>query len=135
MNTMNRRLAVAGALLAAPALIMLGTAAANAGTDLHSLVPTPANTQRIDGPHSIPEGGIKEHFFVNGGPGDVMTSYKSALEGQGWNLTVANSRQGGATFTGTNGSVYGVFSGGGYGTATDIHACAWSSQPTNTHCG
>ena len=135
MTTMNRRLGALTAMLAAPALIMLGTATAYAGTDLQSLVPTPSNTQRTDGPNSIRENGINEHFLVNGAPGDVMNSYKSALEGQGWNVTVANSGRGGATFTGTNGSAYGVFTGGGWGTTTDIQACAWPTKPSNTHCG
>jgi hypothetical protein len=135
MNTPHRRLAAATALLAAPILIMLGTATANASTDLQSLVPTPANTQRTDGPRSVRESGINEHFLVNGTPGDVMNSYKAALQGQGWNLTVANSGRGGATFTGTNGDAYGVFTGGGYGTTTDIQACAWPAKPSNTHCG
>jgi hypothetical protein len=139
MYIINRRLAAATTLLAAPALIMLGTGIANASTDLQSLVPTPANTQRTDGPTSIRESGINEHFLVNGAPGDVMDSYKSALQGLGWNLTVANSSGGhgggGATFTGTNGSAYGVFTGGGYGTTTDIQACAWPTKPSNTHCG
>jgi hypothetical protein len=136
MNTINRRLAAATALLAAPTLIMLGTATANASTDLQSLVPTPANTQRIDGPRSVRESGINEHFLVNGAPGDVMNSYKAALQGQGWNLTDANSGgRYGATFTGTNGDAYGVFTGGGYGSTTDIQACAWPTQPANTHCG
>jgi hypothetical protein len=135
MTIFNRRLAAVTALLAAPILIMLGTATANASTDLQSLVPTPANTQRTDGPGSIREGGISEHFLVNGAPADVMNSYKAALQGQGWNLTVANSRGSGATFTGTNGAAYGVFTGGGHGTTTDIQACAWPAMPSNTHCG
>jgi hypothetical protein len=131
----NRRIAVLTAMLAAPALIALGTATANASSDMQSLVPTPANTQRTDGPNAMRESGMNEHFLVNGAPSDVMSAYKSALEGQGWNLTVANSGRGGATFTGTNGSAYGVFTGGGYGTTTDIQACAWPAKPSNTHCG
>jgi hypothetical protein len=139
MNTINRRFAASTALLAAPALIMLGIGTANASTDLQSLVPTPANTQRTDGPSSIQESGINAHFLVNGAPGDVMSSYKSALQGQGWNLTTTNSGGGygggGATFTGTNGSAYGVFTGGGYGSTTDVQACAWPTKPSNTNCG
>lgn len=135
MNITNRRLAGLTVLLAAPALIMLGTATANASTDLQSLIPTPANTQHTDGPNSIRESGINEHFLVNGAPGDVMNSYKSALEGQGWNVTVANTGRGGATFTATNGDAYGVFTGGGHGATTDIQACTWPTKPSNTHCG
>jgi hypothetical protein len=64
-----------------------------------------------------------------------MDSYKTALEGRGWSLTVNDSGGYGATDAGTNGSVYGVFTGGGYGATTDIDACAWPSKPSNTHCG
>jgi hypothetical protein len=144
MNAITHRLAAATALLAAPALIMAGIGTANASTDLQSLVPTPANTQRTDGPSSIQESGINEHFLVNGAPRDVMNSYKTALQGRGWNVTPTSSwgaegdggaSSGGATLTGTNGSAYGVFTGGGYGTTTDIQACAWPTKPSNTNCG
>jgi hypothetical protein len=64
-----------------------------------------------------------------------MDSYKTALGGKGWSLTVENSGGGGATYTGTNGAAYGVFSGGGYGSTTDINACAWPSKPSDTNCG
>ena len=138
MTNINRRLVAATTLLAAPALILLGTATANASTDLQSLIPTPANAQRTDGPSSIRESGINEHFLVNGAPGDVMNSYRTALQSQGWNLSGGGSGGGyggGATFTGTNGSAYGVFTGGGYGSTTDIQACAWPTKPSNTDCG
>ncbi len=35
-------------------------------TQLQSLIPTLANTQRTDGPTSIPNNGIHLHFLVNG---------------------------------------------------------------------
>ncbi len=108
------------------------------GTDLQSLIPTPANTRQTDGPDSIAENGIHEHFEVNGSPQGVMDSYKAALEGKGWSLTVENSGGGGggggATYTGSNGDAYGVFTGGGYGDTTDIEACVWPSKPSNTDC-
>jgi hypothetical protein len=140
MNTISRQLAAAAALLAVPALIIAGTATAGASTDLQSLIPTPANTQRTDGPGQVQENGINEHFLVNGAPGDVMNSFKTALQGQGWSLTVANTGGGGgggggATYTGTNGTAYGVFTGGGYGNTTDVQACAWPTKPSNTDCG
>jgi hypothetical protein len=139
MNSINRSLVAMAALLAAPALIVAGTATAHASTDLQSLIPTPAGTQRTDGPNSIQESGIDEHFLVNGAPGEVMGSYKSALQGQGWTLSVSNSGGGygggGATLTGTNGGAYGVFTGGGYGSTTDIQACTWPTKPSNTNCG
>ncbi|MET0703936.1 MAG: hypothetical protein ABWY93_30185, partial [Mycobacterium sp.] len=57
----------------------------------------------------------------------------------GWTLTVMNSGGGGggggATYTGTNGTAYGVFTGGGYGSISDVEACAWSARPANTDCG
>jgi hypothetical protein len=113
--------------------------AAGATTDLPSLIPTPANNQRTDGPDAIAENGIHQHFVVNGSPADVMNAYKTALEGNGWTVTVTNSGGGGggggATYTGTNGDAYGVFTGGGYGSISDVEACAWPSKPTSTDCG
>ncbi len=121
------------ATTAAPATTTGGTA------DLQSLIVAPANTQRTDGPDPVQENGIHEHFLVNGSPVQVMDSYKTGLEGKGWSLTVQNSGGGGggggATYTGTNGSAYGVFTGGGYGDTTDVNACAWPSKPSNTDCG
>jgi hypothetical protein len=28
-----------------------------------------------------------------------------------------------------------VFTGGGYGSTTDIQACTWPTKPSNTNCG
>jgi hypothetical protein len=115
------------------------TTTSNAPTDLRSLIPTPPNTQRTDGPDPIADNGIHLHFLVNGSPNDVMAGYKSALEGASWAVTVESSGGsgggGGATYTGTNGNAYGVFSGGGYGANTDIDACAWPAKPANPNCG
>ena len=110
------------------------------GAQLQSLVPTPANTQRTDGPDSIPDSGIHLHFVVNGAATAVMDAYKTALEGKGWAVTVVASGgwgpAGGATYTGTQGDTYGVFSGGGgSNNTTDISACAWPSKPLNPNCG
>lgn len=115
------------------------TTTTNAPTDLRSLIPTPAATQRTDGPHNIADNGIHLHFLVNGAPNDVMAGYQSALEGASWVVTVESSGGhgggGGATYTGTNGNSYGVFSGGGYGATTDIDACAWPAKPAHPECG
>ncbi|GLE52568.1 hypothetical protein ATCCBAA256_21310 [Mycobacterium montefiorense] len=115
------------------------TTTSAAPTDLRSLIPTPANTQRTDGPDSIADNGIHLHFLVNGSPSDAMGGYKAALEGASWAVTVVSSggggEGGGATYTGTNGNSYGVFSGGGYGSTTDIDACAWPAKPANPDCG
>jgi hypothetical protein len=106
---------------------------------LQSLIPTPANTQRTDGPTSIPDNGIHMHFLVNGSGTDVLDAYKTALEGKGWAVTVVSSGgwggSGGATYTGTQGDTYGVFGGGGSGSTTDIGACAWPAKPANPNCG
>jgi hypothetical protein len=114
------------------------TTTTSGGPQLQSLIPTPANTQRTDGPDAIPGNGIHEHFFVNGAPTDVMNAYKSALEAAGWAVTVVNSGSGGegsgATYTANHGDTYGVFNGGG-SFATDIDACAWPSKPANPNCG
>jgi hypothetical protein len=103
------------------------------------LIPTPANNQRTDGPDPVQDNGIHTHFLVNGSPKPVMDAYKTALEGKGWSLTVENSGAGpaggGATYTGTNGNAYGVFTGGGFGSTTDVDTCAWPSKPSNTNCG
>lgn len=105
-------------------------------TDLRSLIPTPANTSRTDGPDSIHDGGIRLHFRVNGAPTDVMNAYQSALEGASWIVTVQSSGGGGGpTYTATNADNYGVFSGGGYGGTTDVDACAWPAKPANPDCG
>ncbi|MDT5345592.1 MAG: hypothetical protein QOE52_4776 [Mycobacterium sp.] len=108
-------------------------------TQLQSLIPTPANTQRTDGPDSIPDNGIHLHFLVNGSSTDVLDAYKTALEGKGWVVTVVSSGRwagaGGATYSGTQGDTYGVFSGGGSASAADVSACAWPSKPSNPNCG
>lgn len=110
-----------------------------APAQLKSLIPTPANTQRTDGPDSIPDNGIHMHFLVNGGGSDVLGAYKTALEAKGWAVTVVSSGgwgpSGGATYTGTQGNTYGVFGGGGNGGTTDVSACAWPSKPANPNCG
>ncbi len=79
------------------------------------------------------------HFLVNGSSTDVMDAYKAALEGRGWAVTVVSSGgwqgAGGATYTGTQGNTYAVFSGGGSDGATDVSARAWPSKPSNPNCG
>ena len=141
-----QRRSMAAVLLAtaitASAVGLAATGYADTGqtpAQLQSLIPTPANTQRTDGPASIQSDGIRMHFLVNGSPTAVLDAYKNALEGAGWTVTVANSGgwggAGGATYTGTRGASYGVFTGGGSGGATDINACAWPSKPANTNCG
>lgn len=106
---------------------------------LQSLIPTPADTQRTDGPDSIPNSGIHLHFLVNGASADVMNAYKTTLEGKGWAVTVVSSGgwqgTGGATYTATQGDTYGVFSGGGNASTADVSACAWPSKPANPNCG
>lgn len=117
----------------------LAPATPPSGSDLQALIGTPQNSQRTDGPDSIHDSGIHMHFLVNGAPVEVMDAYKAALESKGWTLTVENSGGhgggGGATYTGTNGTSYGVFTGGGYGNTTDVNSCAWPSKPANTNCG
>lgn len=113
--------------------------AAPVGADkLPSLVPTPANSQKTKGPDTIADGGIHLYFQVNGSPTDVMNAYKAALEDKGWEVTtmVTSGGQGGggATYTGTNGSAYGVFDGGGYNATTYLDVCAWPAKPANPNC-
>lgn len=55
-----------------------------AGTDLRSLIPTPSNTNRTDGPDPVHDNGIHLHFLVAGSPTDVMSAYKTALLGMEW---------------------------------------------------
>ena len=79
------------------------------------------------------------HFLVHGGGTDVLNTYKTALEGKGWAVTVVSSGgwgpSGGATYTGTHGDAFGVFDGGGFNTTTYIDVCAWPSKPANPNCG
>jgi hypothetical protein len=115
------------------------TTTTGANSKLQALIPTPANTQRTDGPDPLQDDGIHTHFLVNGSPNDAMGAYKTTLEGQGWALTVESSGGsgggGGATYTGTNGNAFGVFTGGGYGSTTDIDACAWPAKHSSDKCG
>ncbi|KAA0108865.1 hypothetical protein [Mycolicibacterium sp. P1-5] len=105
---------------------------------LPSLVPTPAGNQTTKGPDSIPDNGIHLHYQVNGAPQDVLSAYKSALESKGWAVTTivtsGGAGGGGATYTGTNGSAYGVFDGGGYNTTTYLDVCTWPAKPANPNC-
>lgn len=144
--TTFRRVAASAPLLAAPLLIALGVTLtptgatiAVASTDLQSLIPTPAGSQHVDGPDVVHDSGIHMHFLVGGSPMDAMNAYESQLERTGWSLTVQNAGGGhgggGATVTGTNGAAYGVFTGGGYASTTDVDACVWASKPVTTSCG
>ena len=105
---------------------------------LPSLVPTPANSQTTKGPDSIPDNGIHLHYQVNGAPNDVLSAYKAALESKGWAVTTivtsGGAGGGGATYTGTNGSAYGVFDGGGFNTTTFLDVCTWPAKPANPNC-
>ncbi|MCX2932400.1 hypothetical protein ORI20_19180 [Mycobacterium sp. CVI_P3] len=105
---------------------------------LPSLVPTPANSQGTQGPDGIADNGIHLHFVVNGSPGDVMASYRAALQDKGWEVTTivtsGGEGGGGATYTGTNGAAYGVFDGGGFNTTTYIDVCAWPTKPAEPNC-
>lgn len=68
-----------------------------------------------------------------------MAAYQTALQGMKWSVAVESSGGGGggggATYTGTNGSNYGVFAGGGFGGSTDLDACVWPAKPSSTNCG
>ncbi|WP_165827829.1 hypothetical protein [Mycobacterium colombiense] len=101
---------------------------------LRGLVPTPATTNRIDGPDPIHDGGIRLHFWVNGSPTDVLSSYKTALLDGHWTLIVDSSSGGRTTYTARNGNTFGVFTAGGFGGTTDIDACAWPSAPAEQDC-
>ncbi|MCV6962357.1 hypothetical protein BST27_13625 [Mycobacterium intermedium] len=111
----------------------------SSAADLRKLIPTPLGTQRTDGPDDIQDNGIHLHFLVNGSPTDVMGAYQTALQGMNWAVSVESSGGGGggggATYSGTNGSNYGLFDGGGYRGTTDLDVCVWPSKPSNTHCG
>ncbi len=119
-----------------------GTTTSGAPVDsaqLPSLVPTPANSQVTKGPDSIADNGIHLHFQVDGAPSDVLSAYKTALESKGWAVTTivtsgGGGGGGGGTYTGTNGSAYGVFDGGGYNTTTYLDVCTWPAKPANPNC-
>ena len=130
---------IASACSSSPPNSTSKTTSPASATQLQSLIPTPANTQRTDGPDSIPDNGIHLHFLVNGSSTNVLDAYKTALEGKGWVVTVVSSGRwagaGGATYIGTQGDTYGVFSGGGSARTADVSACAWPSKPANPNCG
>jgi len=121
---------------------------APAAVDLQSMVPTPAGTTVSKGPDSIGDNGIHLHYEVTGAPGEVMASYKKALEGKGWEVTTVEASDNGgggsgsgsaisgsgATYTGTNGAAYGVFDGGGPSAMTYIDVCTWAAKPANPNC-
>lgn len=115
-------------------------AAAASPAQLQALVPTPAGTAQTYGPDTIAENGIHLNFKVTGSPTDVVTAYKTALEGKGWTVTTIVSSDGGpgggggATYTGTHGDSYGVFDGGGFGTETYLNVCAWPAKPAQPNC-
>lgn len=108
--------------------------------ELSALVPTPANTALTKGPDPIADNGVHRYFEVNGAPNEVMSAFKAALQGKGWELTPVSSRGGderdggGATFIGTLGEAYGVFEGGGYQSTTYIDVCTWPQKPANPDC-
>ncbi|MUL77965.1 hypothetical protein [Mycolicibacterium sp. CBMA 226] len=116
------------------------SAAAAGPTELQALVPTPAGTAQTYGPDRIGDNGIHLSFKVTGSPTDVVTAYKTALEGKGWAVTTIVSSDGGpgggggATYTGTHGDTYGVFDGGGFGTETYFNVCAWPAKPAQPNC-
>ncbi len=99
------------------ALTAFGGGIANAEPALPSLIPVPAGTERTDGPDTISDNGIHLHYVVNGAPADVVSAYKGALQGQGWNVTTI------------------VTSGGGFGATTYVNVCVWPSQPVEPNCG
>jgi hypothetical protein len=113
--------------------------ASASASQLQSLIPTPANTQRTDGPDAMPDNGIALHFLVNGSSTGVMDTYKTALQGKRWTVTVVASGgwqgSGGATYTASQGGTYGVFTGGENEATADVHACVWPSKPANPNCG
>jgi hypothetical protein len=119
-----------------PALTTTGAPVDTA--QLPSLVPTPADNQSTKGPDSIADNGIHLHYQVNGVPQDVLSAYKTALESKGWAVTTivtsGGAGGGGATYTGTNGSAYGVFDGGGFNTTTYLDVCTWPAKPANPNC-
>ena len=41
-------------------------------------------------PYTICDNGIHMHFFVNRAPTDVLIDCESALEAEGWSVTVLN---------------------------------------------
>lgn len=90
------------------------------------------------GPDPLADSGVHQKFKVNGVPTEVMGTYKTALEGKGWQVSTVTSSSdgdgGGATLTGTRGDVYGVFDGGGYQSTTYIEVCLWPTKPTNPNC-
>lgn len=109
-----------------------------AAKDLALLLPTPANAGSTKGPDSLADNGIHMYYQVNGVPGDVMSAYRSALEGKGWKVTTIASSGGegggGATYAAAHGDAFAVVDGGGYQKSTYIDVCAWAAKPEEPNC-
>lgn len=137
-KTTTTAAASSSAAAASPAPSSAASASPADSATLPTLVPTPAATQTTKGPDSIGDNGIHLYFKVNGSPTDVMSAYKAALEAKGWAVTTVvtsgGEGGGGTTYTGTNGSAYGVFDGGGYQDNTYLDVCAWPEKPANPEC-
>jgi len=142
-----RRRRMAGALLAtsitatasvSPRRTTPTTARQRCRHNFKSLIPTPANTQRTDSPASVGNTSIHLHFLVNGRQATfwARTRPRSRVRAGWWPSRVqVAGRTGGATYTATRGNTYGVFSGGGSDSTTDVNARTWPSKPSNRNCG
>jgi ABC-type glycerol-3-phosphate transport system substrate-binding protein len=114
---------------------------AKSATDLPELIPEPGGASESKGPNDIPDDGVHMFFRVDGEPGAVMDAYQSALEAEGWEITVVstsggdNARGGGgAILTGAHGDAYSVVDGGGWEGKTFVDVCAWPTKPDKPVC-
>ena len=126
---------------AAPETTTAQAAVALTTDELSSLIPAPAEAKQTRGPDRIADDGVHVHFLVDGAPDQVMDGYQSALEGQGWQITVISTSSadnerggGGAIFTGAQSGAYSVIDGGGWAGQTFIDVCAWPTKPAKPVC-
>ena len=87
---------------------------------------------------SIQEGGLHGYYTSNSAPGEIVSTYQSALEGNGWAIESSGgdpSGQFGAGLTATFEGRYLKMNAGGPGDMTFIDICVWPAQPSDDNCG
>lgn len=116
------------------------TAAASSGDSANGLlagVPDPDGASK-ESQDDVGSDGVHRYYTTTATPSEVVSSYTSALESNGW--TIQNSGSGaswpggGGGLTATNGARYLVLSVEGPAGAAFIDLCVWPSQPSDDSC-
>lgn len=115
------------------------TAAASSGDSASGLlagVPDPDGASK-ESQDDVGSDGVHRYYTTTATPSEVVSSYTSALESNGWtiqNSGSGGSRSGGGGLTATNGARYLVLSVEGPAGAAFIDLCVWPSQPSDDSC-